>query len=130
MDIKTLAAALQRRRLQLGSAVHERLHRHGLEVHDDAALPNRREDTDDDAAADTAAQMDIASVARVADELAALDGALERLAEGCYGVCIECGEAVSRARLFANPAASRCAECQQFTERSARVARLTQRASG
>lgn len=129
-DVQTLAASLRQRREQLGSAVHDRLHRHGLDSHDDAALPNRREDTDDDAAADTAARMDIASVARVAEELAALDTALERLTEGRYGICVECGEWISRARLFANPAAPRCAECQQFTERSARVARLTQRVGG
>lgn|SRR5512134_2397264 len=124
-DLESLSAALRHRRAQVGSVVQERLHRHGLVEHEDAALPNRREETDDDAAADTAARMDIAAVARDAEELAVLEGALKRLSEGEYGVCTECGDPIARERLFANPAATRCAECQQFAERTARIARAT-----
>jgi RNA polymerase-binding transcription factor len=124
-DLEQLSFALRERRARAGGAVHDRLHRHGLTTHEDAALPNRREDTDDDAAADTATRMDIATVARAADELASLDEALQRLTDGDYGLCVECGEAIARERLFINPTATRCAECQQFEERSARIARLT-----
>jgi DnaK suppressor protein len=124
-DLESLGAALRRRRAQVGLVVQERLHRHGLVEHEDAALPNRREETDDDAAADTAAHMDIAAVSRDAEELATLESALARLASGDYGICVECGDDIARERLYANPAATRCAECQQFAERSARVARAT-----
>jgi DnaK suppressor protein len=124
-DLQSLAAALKQRRMQVGTEVQDRLHRHGLVTHEDAALPNRREETDDEAAADTATRMDIAAVARDAEELAKLEGALQRLAEGEYGVCTECGDPIARERLFANPAATRCADCQQFAERSARIARAT-----
>ena len=95
-DLQSLANALKRRRTEVGTEVQDRLHRHGLNTHDDAALPNRREETDDDAAADTAARMDIAAVAREAEELAKLENALQRLAEGEYGICAECGEAIAR----------------------------------
>lgn len=124
-DLQSLAAALKQRRALVGTEVQDRLHRHGLVTHEDAALPNRREETDDDAAADTATRMDIAAVARDAEELAKLEGALKRLSEGEYGICTECGEDIARERLFANPAATRCADCQQFAERSARIARAT-----
>ena len=124
-DLETLSAALRQRRAQVGDGVQERLHRHGLVEHEDAALPNRREETDDEAAADTAAHMDIVAVARDAEELVRLEGALRRLSEGDYGLCTECGEAIARERLFANPAATRCAECQQFAERSERLARTS-----
>lgn len=124
-DLDTLSAALRQRREQVGSVVQDRLHRHGLVEHEDASLPNRREETDDDAAADTAARMDIVAVAREAEELAVIEGALKRLSEGDYGVCAECGEPIARERLFANPAATRCAECQQFVERRARIVRAT-----
>jgi DnaK suppressor protein len=124
-DLKSLHATLIQRRAQLGSEVQDLLHRHGLVTHEDAALPNHREETDDDAAADTAARMDIAAVARDAEELASLERALQRVSEGEYGICAECGEPIVRARLFANPAATRCAECQQFVERTARVVRAT-----
>jgi RNA polymerase-binding protein DksA len=69
--------------------------------------------------------MDIAAVAREAEELSKLECALKRLAEGEYGVCAECGDEIARERLFANPAATRCADCQQYAERTARVARAT-----
>lgn len=124
-DLQSLSAALKQRRAQVGTEVQERLHRHGLVTHDDAALPNRREETDDEAAADTAARMDILAVARDAEELAGLESALKRLSEGEYGICVECGDTIARERLFANPAATRCAECQQFAERTARLARVT-----
>lgn len=124
-DLESLSAALRQRRAQVGIEVQDRLHRHGLLEHEDAALPNRREETDDEAAADTAARMDIAVVSRDAEELASLESALKRVAEGEYGICIECGEPIARERLFANPAATRCAECQQFVERTVRVTRAT-----
>ena len=37
--------------------------------------------------------------------------ALERIADGTYGVCRECGDAIAPARLDAMPAAERCARC-------------------
>ena len=37
--------------------------------------------------------------------------ALARLAEGDYGYCTECGDEIARARLEADPAIARCAEC-------------------
>ena len=49
-ELETLRACLRALRARVGGAVSDRLHRHGLESHEDAALPNRREDTDDDAA--------------------------------------------------------------------------------
>jgi DnaK suppressor protein len=124
-DLKALRSLLEQRRSRVGQAVQDRLHRHGLTTHEDAALPNRREDTDDDAAADTATQMDIASVARNAEELARLEIALQRVADGDYGDCTECGEPIARERLYANPVASRCTDCQQFAERSEKIARAT-----
>ena len=39
--------------------------------------------------------------------------ALLRLAEGEYGWCIDCGEAIAPARLAADPAVPKCAECMR-----------------
>jgi RNA polymerase-binding protein DksA len=127
-DLAALHQRLRTLRADVGGAVTDRLHRHGLDSHDDAALPNRRLDTDDDAAAETATSMDIVHVARDAEELAMLDAALERVASGDYGYCIDCGEEIARERLVANPAAARCTECQERSERAALVARRTTRA--
>jgi len=49
-------------------------------------------------------------------ELGALDAALERLAEGLYGKCKDCGVPIPEARLAAYPAALRCIDCQATSE--------------
>ncbi len=40
-----------------------------------------------------------------------VDAALERIAEGIYGVCLECGRPIAAARLEARPTAATCVEC-------------------
>ena len=44
--------------------------------------------------------------------------ALERIAEGEYGVCLACQKAISPKRLAALPWAALCLECQQTAEAS------------
>ncbi|HTN49823.1 MAG TPA: TraR/DksA family transcriptional regulator [Burkholderiaceae bacterium] len=124
-ELEALHARLRTLRSEVGGAVSDRLHRHGLDQHEDAALPNRRLDTDDDAAAESATSLDIAHVARDAEELATLDAALARMAAGDYGYCQDCGDDIAPQRLTANPAASRCTECQERNERATLVARRT-----
>jgi RNA polymerase-binding transcription factor DksA len=43
-----------------------------------------------------------------------VDKALERLAEGSYGVCERCGNPISEARLEAMPTARRCLDCAKL----------------
>ena len=65
-----------------------------LKTQDDprlVGLRNRMEDTDDWAAADAMAAMDISLVSRDLAVLAEVEGALGRLADGCYGECVDCG---------------------------------------
>ncbi len=90
-----------------------------LKTQDDprlVGLRNRMEDTDDWAAADAMAAMDIASVSRVLGILSDVEAALARLKEGTYGECIDCGVDIPYARLSAYPAAVRCVSCQERTE--------------
>lgn len=44
--------------------------------------------------------------------LMAIEQARGRLADGRYGVCVDCCERISAARLRAHPIAIRCAACQ------------------
>ncbi len=48
---------------------------------------------------------------RERQELGELDAALERIAEGRYGVCARCEEEIPKARLEVLPEARRCASC-------------------
>jgi DnaK suppressor protein len=49
-----------------------------------------------------------------------LSAALERLTEGAYGTCVECGEAISPARLRVLPEVETCVRCQDRLERMGR----------
>lgn len=45
-----------------------------------------------------------------------LNDAQDRLIDGGYGACSDCGNSISERRLRANPAASLCINCQQIVE--------------
>ena len=88
--------------------------------HDDPrvmALRNRLEDTNDWAVADEMVALDIAQVSRDVRELAEVEAALARIADGTYGTCIDCGAEIPAARLAVNPSARRCIACQEKFEK-------------
>ena len=72
--------------------------------------------TEDWVLADILTDLDIATVTRDVGELAEVDGALARIAEGSYGTCSHCGEPIGWPRLNAQPTAERCITCQQKLE--------------
>jgi DnaK suppressor protein len=114
-DLLAAKAELIRRRHELRSEIREQ-----FADHDDPkvmALRNRLEDTDDWAVADEWAALDIAQVSRDVRELAAVEAALTRIADGGYGVCVDCGQPIATARLAVNPSAARCIACQERVER-------------
>ena len=49
--------------------------------------------------------------------LSSIDGALERIQEGTYGACINCGQAIAEDRLAAIPWATHCIDCKRLEER-------------
>lgn len=61
-----------------------------------------------------------AEAARDHDELVAVRAALERMADGSYGECTDCGQGVGAARLLAQPHAARCIACQSKAEQARR----------
>ena len=50
------------------------------------------------------------------DEYTRIIRALEMIADGSYGICIECGEPISERRLESYPNATRCVMCQEALE--------------
>ena len=54
---------------------------------------------------------DVAIHDQIVQQLAAVDGALVRVAEGSYGVCEVCRKHIAPERLEAIPWASTCVEC-------------------
>ena len=55
--------------------------------------------------------------ARNKEQVLAIDEALEKLDEGTYGVCEECGEEIGAGRLKAMPLAKLCISCQSTLEK-------------
>jgi RNA polymerase-binding transcription factor DksA len=49
-----------------------------------------------------------------------LSAALDRMSEGACGTCVECGDAISAARLRATPEVQTCVRCQDGIERVGR----------
>ena len=63
--------------------------------------------------------MDFALMEMESETLRKIDEAIRRLGEGSYGVCRECDEEISEARLRALPFATLCRDCQEEEEETA-----------
>jgi RNA polymerase-binding transcription factor DksA len=50
-----------------------------------------------------------------------VEGALERLENGTYGRCSDCGAEIPSVRLRALPSAERCRECQELADTNHKV---------
>jgi len=72
--------------------------------------------TEDWVLADILADLDIATVTRDVAELAEVEAALARIADGSYGTCSDCGQPIRWPRLNAQPTAERCIACQEKRE--------------
>ena len=72
----------------------------------------------EDSVAETTAEreLEFALDARESAELDEVQAALDRLAAGRYGLCVDCGQAIAAQRLLATPEAARCIACQATQE--------------
>lgn len=112
---------------ELRGALDERRRALLAELREDAARARRDQfgelagptpDAADESVADLIGDLDQADLSRDLAELRAVEAARSRLAEGSYGVCVECGGEIGYERLRANPAALRCIECQRRFEKT------------
>jgi DnaK suppressor protein len=71
------------------------------------------------------AEQGAADLARLGEaerlELLRIEGALQRIDEGRWGQCAECGGAIAARRLEALPWAIRCAACAEALEKGAKA---------
>jgi RNA polymerase-binding protein DksA len=65
-------------------------------------------------------EMSFATRSLLVEKANKLAEALERLRDGEYGICQECGEQIAPARLRAMPEVTTCVRCQDRLERSPR----------
>ena len=110
-DLQRIEAGLRGRR----AALLEELRSETRDEEGLLSLPSHRGESDRGVDFEMEA-VDLAQSLRDAGEIQAIDAALRRLREGRYGRCADCGETIEAARLLAQPAAARCAGCQQRFE--------------
>ncbi len=70
----------------------------------------------DQSQANTERELSFALEERESAELIEIDAALKRIADGSFGLCVDCGVSIPAARLHASPTALRCINCQTQTE--------------
>jgi DnaK suppressor protein len=115
-ELDGLKRLIEARRTALQAEVHADADKARGESY--AELSGGVPDEGDEAVADLLADIDNAELSRDLAELRALEAALDRIAEGSYGRCIDCGLEVGIARLKVEPAALRCIDCQRVHEKT------------
>ena len=89
----------------------------GKSLPEDLARPFDIGDEGDRADTERAHEVSILLSVRDKEKLHAVEEALERIREGTYGVCEECGDKIDRGRLKAMPLAKSCVNCQSQMEK-------------
>jgi DnaK suppressor protein len=79
-------------------------------------------DYGDKATADTTKDDLLQEAGRDSEQLQQIEEALARIAEGKYGICIECGKEIPQARLDAVPWATLCVRDQEIADQKRREA--------
>jgi DnaK suppressor protein len=83
---------------------------------DGAEKPHDVMDQGETSEVDIQEDIELALIQMKAETLNKINEALARLEEGRYGLCFECGEEISEARLRALPFAVRCKDCEEARE--------------
>jgi DnaK suppressor protein len=95
---------------------------------DGAEKPHDVMDQGETSEVDIQEDIELALIQMKAETLNKVNEALARLEEGRYGLCFECGDEISEARLRALPFAVRCKDCEEAREIAAQRERsLAQR---
>ncbi len=109
-----LQEALEAARSRLGSIEGTSLRDSAWEMTAAAASPG---DEMDQAQANESREQVLSARQRLVEYVRRLVVALDRLRDGGYGVCLECGEPIGVARLRVLPEAETCVTCQDRIER-------------
>ena len=104
-EAREFALALRRQRTALFKEVQD------TEADLDFIAQDRESELEERAQEERDARLLVTLDERGKRELEDIDVALRRIEEGCYGVCMECGGEIPKARLNALPATSFCIQC-------------------
>lgn len=113
-DIELFEQRLAKRREELRWLIHDALIASKRE--DYVELAGSVHDAGEESVAELLADMRLSTLDREVGELRDVEAALARIADGVYGKCTDCGDAIGRERLDAYPTAKRCLRCQTVYE--------------
>ncbi len=109
-----LKEMLEERRRQILSQVHEKIR--DVRSENVTGKVNTVLDPGESSEAGIQEDIEFALIQMKAETLHKINEALQRLEEGAYGNCFECGAEISRQRLRALPFAVRCIDCEEARE--------------
>ena len=107
--LASIKAALEKERVH----AEQQLAEHGAPVGDDGVTMSVDEGFADSAQATAGRSEMLSLVQQLRDHHRDVAAALERLADGTYGKCENCGKDIPIERLEAIPTATLCLECKQ-----------------
>jgi DnaK suppressor protein len=120
---QSLKAMLEERRRELVREVHFRIRDARAEnVHEHGVL-----DEGETSDIDIQEEIGFTLIEMKTETLEKIKAALRRIDEGTYGVCYDCGDAITERRLRALPFALRCRDCEETREMAERQERITAR---
>jgi DnaK suppressor protein len=105
---------LVRRREALRELIRQELA--STQREDYAELAGLVHDAGDESFAELLRGVNLTNRARELEEMQDVEAALERIKNGIYGVCVDCGDDIGLERLEAYPTAKRCIACQNRHE--------------
>lgn len=120
-DVQHFQQLLAKRREELRWLVHDALIE--SKRNDYIELAGAVHDAGEEAVANLLSEMDLSQLGREVEELGDVEAALERIKDGTFGKCADCGDAIDRERLAAYPTAKRCIACQTRRETAKRGGR-------
>jgi len=113
------AQLVEEKRKLWGELREDLFHTFGEELHTQYEIP---QDVPDQGVIELLADTGLALADIRKEELMRIEEALNRLSEGNYGLCADCGEPIGEARLRVSPSATCCISCQNQRESSAAAA--------
>src|SRR6185312_11030649 len=106
-ELNQFKSALEAKQAQLSGSLRYR----------DEIVIERASDTIDEIQMASERELAITTLSRDSHVTRQISGALERIADGSYGVCQHCDEEISSKRLKALPWAVYCIHCQDLIDR-------------
>ncbi len=114
VELDELVTKLRRRAARLHEEVAGK--QHGAVALESPGI-DRERDNDDMSFVISEAEVETGEAERDEVEIAAIERTLQRIEDGNYGTCVQCGVDIPPARMKAQPLAVRCVPCQNAREK-------------